>query len=90
MKRHGHTVLDTGTPDTGADDGFASLRRPAPSRTERYELGRSLRERAHRSDMAYWSAPAGRPDPVEQIIAASEGRQDWLIPLRNGRMISSP
>src|SRR4051794_2073990 len=81
----GHIVLDT-----GADDGFTSLRRPARPRSERYELGRSLRERAHRSDMAFWTAPAGRADPVEQVAGQNEGRQDWLVPIRIGRMISSP
>jgi uncharacterized protein (DUF2252 family) len=82
---NGHIVLDT-----GQDDGFASLRRRARPRAQRYELGRSLRERAHRTDMAHWVAPAGRPDPVEQVIEQNQGRQDWLVPLRIGRMISSP
>ena len=36
----GHVVLDT-----GRGDGFASLRRPAMPRSERYDLGRSLRFR---------------------------------------------
>ncbi|NMO53591.1 DUF2252 domain-containing protein [Actinoplanes sp. TBRC 11911] len=76
--------------DTGHEGGFASLRRAARPRAERYELGRSLRERAHRSEMGYWSAPAGRADPVTQITHANQGRQDWLIPVRIGRMISSP
>ncbi|HEY0000500.1 MAG TPA: DUF2252 domain-containing protein [Actinoplanes sp.] len=80
-----HTVIGV-----GQDEGFASLRLPTRPRAERYDLGRSLRERVHRSDMAHWSPPVGRPDPVDQIIAASEGRQSWLVPLRNGRMISSP
>ncbi|GIF25869.1 hypothetical protein Ate02nite_85990 [Paractinoplanes tereljensis] len=76
--------------DTGQDDGFSSLRRPARPRAERYELGRSLRERAHRTDMAYWNPPDDRPDPVQQVIGQNEGRQDWLVPIRIGRMISSP
>jgi uncharacterized protein (DUF2252 family) len=82
---NGHIVLDT-----GQDDGFSSLRRPARPRAERYELGRSLRERAHRTDMALWTPPDGRPDPVQQVIAQNDGRQEWLIPIRIGRMISSP
>jgi uncharacterized protein (DUF2252 family) len=82
---NGHVVLDT-----GQDDGFTSLRRQARPRAERYELGRSLREPAHRSDMAFWTAPAGRADPVEQVAGQNEGRQDWLVPIRIGRMISSP
>jgi uncharacterized protein (DUF2252 family) len=82
---NGHVVLDT-----GQDDGFASLRTPARPRAERYELGRSLRERAHRSEMAYWTPPDDRADPVQQVIDANEGRQPWLLPIRIGRMISSP
>jgi uncharacterized protein (DUF2252 family) len=81
---NGYVVLDT------ADEGFASLRRPARPRPERYELGRSLRERAHRSDMAYWTPPDGRADPVRQVIEANAGRQPWLVPVRIGRMICSP
>jgi uncharacterized protein (DUF2252 family) len=80
-----HLVLDT-----GADGGFSSLRRQGRPRTERYELGRSLRERAHRTDMAGWDPPGDRPDPVQQVIGQNIGRQEWLIPIRIGRMISSP
>src|SRR4051794_16830920 len=79
-----YVVLDT------AEEGFASLRRPARPRPERYELGRSLRERAHRSDMAHWTPPEGRADPVRQVIEANAGRQPWLVPVRIGRMICSP
>ncbi|MEV4347070.1 DUF2252 domain-containing protein [Actinoplanes sp. NPDC049596] len=82
---NGHVVVDV-----AQDDGFMSLRRPARPRAERYDLGRSLRERAHRSEMAFWTPPPGRPDPVDQIITANQGRQPWLIPVRVGRMISSP
>jgi uncharacterized protein (DUF2252 family) len=81
----GHVVLDT-----GRDDGYASLRRPATPRSQRYDLGRSLRDRAPRSNLGYWRPAAGRADPVDQVIAANEGRQDALIPVRIGRMIASP
>jgi uncharacterized protein (DUF2252 family) len=40
--------------------------------------------------MAYWSVPDGRADPVAQVLAQNAGRQSWLIPIRVGRMISSP
>lgn len=80
-----HSVLDI-----GEDGGFTSLRRPARPRAERYELGRSLRERAHRSEMAYWTPPDDRADPVRQVIEQNVGRQEWLVPIRIGRMISSP
>ncbi|MEV4709131.1 DUF2252 domain-containing protein [Actinoplanes sp. NPDC049316] len=81
----GHIVLDG-----GRDDGFTSLRRPGRPRAERYELGRSLRDRSPRSDLAHWKPAPDRADPVDQIIQAHEGRLDWLVPVRVGRMISSP
>ncbi|GIF14074.1 DUF2252 domain-containing protein [Actinoplanes teichomyceticus] len=72
------------------DEGFTSLRRPARPRAERYEIGRSLRERSPRSDMAHWRPPADRPDPVRHVVASHEGRLPWLVPLRIGRMTASP
>ena len=81
---NGHVVLDT------ADDGFASLRRRARPRAERYELGRSLRERAPRSNLGHWAPADDRVDPVQQLISAHEGRVQWLIPVRVGRMVASP
>ncbi|GAA2582373.1 DUF2252 domain-containing protein [Winogradskya consettensis] len=81
----GHVVLGT-----GRDDGFSSLRRPARPRKERYELGRSLRDRAPRSDLGQWRPAPGRADPIDQLTDAHEGRLDWLIPVRVGRMVASP
>ncbi|GAA2846558.1 hypothetical protein Acy02nite_04700 [Actinoplanes cyaneus] len=72
------------------DEGFTSLRRPARPRAERYEIGRSLRERSPRSEMAHWRPGPGRIDPVRQVVASHEGRLPWLIPVRIGRMIASP
>ena len=37
-----------------------------------------------------WTPPADRPDPVQQVIDQNLGRQPWLVPVRIGRMISSP
>ncbi|MEV6346852.1 DUF2252 domain-containing protein [Actinoplanes sp. NPDC051851] len=75
---------------TADDEGFTSLRRPARPRAERYEIGRGLRDRSPRADMAHWRPPAGRPDPVSQVAASHEGRLPWLVPVRVGRMIASP
>lgn len=80
-----HVVLGS----TG-DEGFTSLRRPARPRAERYEIGRSLRERSPRSDMSQWRPGDDRPDPVRQVIASHEGRLPWLVPVRIGRMMASP
>jgi uncharacterized protein (DUF2252 family) len=77
-------------PGNGADSGYTSLRQQSRPRSERYKLGRSLRERAHRTDMALWRPGDRRADPVAQVIEQNQGRQEWLIPIRIGRMISSP
>jgi uncharacterized protein (DUF2252 family) len=69
---------------------FASLRRRAAPRLERYALGQSFRQSVPRSALDGWSAPAGRRDPVQQIRDAHEGRLEWLIPVRIGRMVASP
>jgi uncharacterized protein (DUF2252 family) len=69
---------------------YASLRSRAMPRTERYALGRSLRKRVPRSALGEWRSPAGRRDPVDQIIESHQGRLDWLIPVRVGRMTASP
>jgi len=81
----GHVVL------ASADsESYRSLsRRPMP-RAERFKLGRSLREQVPRSSLGDWKAPANRPDPVQQIMHSHEGRQEWLIPIRVGRMVASP
>ena len=80
-----HVVLDAADPA-----GFSSLRRPAPPRHERYALGRSLRKRAPRSALGRWDPPADRTDPVDHVIATNAGRVKRLIPVRIGRMSSSP
>jgi uncharacterized protein (DUF2252 family) len=81
----GHVVI------ASADsDGYRSLRRRPMSRTERFKLGRSLRQQVPRSSMGDWKAPSNRPGPIELIKQSHEGRLDWLIPIRVGRMVASP
>jgi uncharacterized protein (DUF2252 family) len=81
----GHTVL-------ASTDGvaFASLRHVATPRAERYEIGRALRQQVPRSTLATWNEADRGADPVQQVIAANEGRVDRLIPVRIGRMTASP
>jgi uncharacterized protein (DUF2252 family) len=81
----GHVVL------ASADsEAFTSLRRRSTSRLDRYRMGRELRHQVPRSSLGEWSAGPGRPDPVQLIIESHDGRLDWLIPLRVGRMIATP
>jgi hypothetical protein len=69
---------------------YGSLRRRPTSRSDRYRLGRDLRTRVPRASLGDWTPPADRPDPVDLIIESHQGRLDWLIPLRVGRMVASP
>jgi uncharacterized protein (DUF2252 family) len=81
----GHVVL------AGADSqGYHSLRHQSVSRAERFEIGRSLREKVPRHSLADWKPPASRPDPIAQIVRSHEGRLEWLIPIRVARMMASP
>ena len=69
---------------------YGSLRRRPTSRADRYRLGRDLRTRVPRASLGDWRPPVDRPDPVELIIDSHRGRLDWLIPVRVGRMVTSP
>jgi uncharacterized protein (DUF2252 family) len=59
-------------------------------RSDRYAIGRALRQKVPRSWLGRWKVPIGRSKPVDLIVTAHEGRQDWLIPVRVGRMVASP
>jgi uncharacterized protein (DUF2252 family) len=84
-ERRPHTVL------ASADNrGFLSMRHSGPPRAARYELGRQLRRSAPRSALGEWTPPPDRPDVVDQVIRSHQGRVDWLVPVRVGRMIASP
>ena len=81
----GHVVL------ASADsEAFTSLRRRSTSRLDRYGMGKELRRQVPRRLLGEWSAPPDRPDPVQLIIESHEGRLDWLIPVRVGRMAAAP
>src|SRR5207248_6942090 len=52
--------------------------------------GKSLRERVPRSDHDGWERPPDRPDPVSVLQDQANTRQPILVPIRHGRMLSSP
>ncbi|MDF2967816.1 MAG: uncharacterized protein K0Q93_1594 [Nocardioidaceae bacterium] len=80
-----HSVLAT-----VAGHPYGSLRdRPTP-RSERYALGRALRKKVPRSSLGIWPPSDERRDPIDQINESHEGRLDWLVPVRVGRMLASP
>ncbi|HEY9378349.1 MAG TPA: DUF2252 domain-containing protein [Jiangellaceae bacterium] len=85
MQGDSHVILETA-------DGlsYSSLRRRPVPRTDRYAIGRSLRDKVPRSALGQWTPAPDRADPVEQVIEAHTDRLKWLIPVRVGRMVSSP
>src|SRR5664279_6173118 len=83
--RSGHVVVPS---VDGAS--FASLRRRATPRAERYALGRRMRGQVPRSALGEWNPPDDRPDVVRQIMESHLGRVEWLIPVRVARMVASP
>ena len=80
-----HTVL------ASADSAsYTSLRRRPTSRTERYAMGKALRQRVPRRSLGRWAPAPNRPSPVDLILESHEGRLDWLVPVRTARMVASP
>jgi uncharacterized protein (DUF2252 family) len=53
-------------------------------------MGKELRRQVPRRSLGEWSARSDRPDPVQLIIESHDGRLDWLIPVRVGRMAATP
>ena len=84
-QQNSHTVLSSA--DSSA---FASVRQRGTTRDERYAMGRALRERVPISALGVWNATQARPDPIDLINASHEGRVEELVPIRVGRMVSSP
>ena len=79
-----HTVLAT-----AESDAFGSLRKRPTSRRERFDVAGRCATGA--AQVPRPLDAAGRPtDPVELIMESHVGRLDWLIPIRVGRMVSSP
>jgi uncharacterized protein (DUF2252 family) len=54
------------------------------------KVGRALRARVPRRALGQWTAPADRPDPLEELARSNANRLPELVPVRNGRMMASP
>ena len=57
---------------------------------ERQAAGREARKAAPRAAHGSWSPAADRPDPLALLRAEDDGRMADLVPIRWGRMSSSP
>jgi uncharacterized protein (DUF2252 family) len=70
----------------GALEPYAQVRTAA----ERYAAGQALRTKVPRSHHAEWAPAKNRPDPVATLIASNRTRMPELVPIRYGRMATSP
>lgn len=66
------------------------LRRELETRDERRARGRALRGAVRRRENADWLAAPGRRDPIDILIRQGESRIAELLPIRYGRMQTSP
>lgn len=57
---------------------------------ERLAQGRALRGRVPRSSHAIWATPTDRPDPIALLVASNRSHIPSLVPIRYGRMLTSP
>jgi uncharacterized protein (DUF2252 family) len=90
----------TDTTITPADEGISVVqgngeKRPAAAPVrhvpeERAARGKAARGAVPRSSHAGWTAPADRPDPIGILEAQATSRVADLVPIRYGRMVSSP
>lgn len=58
--------------------------------TERRATGKAHRSQVSRSSHAMWSPAPGRPDPISLLEESNRSRIASLVPIRYGRMITSP
>lgn len=71
----------------------AYLNKPShlQSRKERFEAGRAMRVACPREAHAEFKVDReGREDPIALLKESSQGRAETLVPLRYGRMLTSP
>jgi uncharacterized protein (DUF2252 family) len=67
-----------------------SSQAPFRARTERIQIGKSLRDKLPRDAQAHWQPQANRRDPIDVLEESNQDRLPELIPIRYGRMIRSP
>ena len=63
---------------------------PKDTPGERWERGKAARKAAPRGSHADWQPAPDRPDPVDLLEQQAAERDPELVPIRYGRMLSSP
>jgi uncharacterized protein (DUF2252 family) len=86
------STMEFAKPRTRArKSGTASTKRtPHPGPKDRAEAGKRARAETPRSSHEVWDPPADRPDPVETLEGQATTRVPELVPIRYGRMLTSP
>ncbi len=57
---------------------------------ERRAVGNALRDRVRRENHGEWKKRPDRPDPIDILIDSNKGCIPELVPIRHGRMVTSP
>ena len=60
------------------------------SAEKRRAAGKALRDKVPRESHSEWKEQPDRPDPIDILIASDKGRIPELVPIRHGRMLTSP
>ena len=60
------------------------------SAEKRLAAGKALRDKVPRESHGEWKERSDRPDPIDILIASNKGRIPELVPIRHGRMLTSP
>lgn len=63
---------------------------PPVTIADRRDRGRQASRQTPPTVHADWTAAADRPDPVELLVAQNVTRESDLVPVRHGRMMTSP
>lgn len=61
-----------------------------PNRKERRKMGKSRREDVPLESHGGWMPATDRPDPISLLQAQDDGRLQHLLPIKYGRMVTSP
>ncbi len=60
------------------------------SREQRWKQGKALCGKIPWESHGYWESKSNRPDPIQLILERDKGRLQYLLPIKYGRMSTSP
>ncbi len=86
------STKDLAEPRPSEDGGTRSDAPPSrhPTVRERAAAGKRARAEAPRSSHGAWEPPPDRPDPIQILERQAETRVPELVPIRYGRMLTTP